>query len=62
MDEDDIVERLRYHTATLDRPLCMEAASEIEQLRNELKAWRDRFPMCHYDPDAGSIFSDSAPH
>ena len=27
----------------------------------ELHAWRDRFPMCHYDPDAHSIFCDSAP-
>jgi len=34
-----------------------EAGGEAQ----ELAAWRNRFPMCHYDPDAGSIFSDSEP-
>lgn len=34
---DDIVERLKYHTATLDRALCIEAAREIEKLRDLLQ-------------------------
>jgi hypothetical protein len=28
----DLVERLRFHTATLDRSLCVEAANRIEEL------------------------------
>jgi hypothetical protein len=34
---DTLVDRLRFHSATLDRSLCMEAASRIEALEAALQ-------------------------
>jgi hypothetical protein len=34
---DDLLVRMRYHSATLDRPLFMEAAARIEALEAALK-------------------------
>jgi hypothetical protein len=54
---------------TLTRLGSLIVGKDVENFRavtcldaqRELMAWRDRFPMCHYDPDADSIFCDSAP-
>lgn len=46
---DDLIDRLRFHTATLDRSLCIEAADRIEALEAALRnilSWRS-FRLCH---------------
>jgi hypothetical protein len=47
---DTLVERLRYHSATLDRSLCMEAADRIEALEAGLREIMslDDILMCRY--------------
>jgi hypothetical protein len=41
---DTLIERLRYHTATLDRSLCMEAADRIEVLEAALREIASGYP------------------
>ena len=53
---DDILVRLRYHTATLDRVLCTEAAAEIERLRAALIQARSDFHLALLEaPDASRL-------